>query len=425
MCLHDDAVLLARRALHPDDPWSGHVGLPGGRWEPGDESLLATALREARGGARHRSARARPAARGAGHAHRPRPAGHRRAHRRSSSRRSTSGRELELSAELDVAHWVPLSELVPVTARVAELPDTDVPAYESRCPTAIAWSCGGSRTRSSSACARCPTSDCLVPHGLEQPRAGARPGATGRCGSPAPPAARRAGSRSPARRRRRAPPARSAGSARPSPSRACSRRAGRRRARGRTARGRSAARARGDRRRASRAVARACAGRSRRRARGRRPTTSLATTSAPRSAATSDGSASPQPSSSTRTPVQVERREVRGERAGAGPQLRPVGRVAARIRGDREQLLGLARAQEPHGEISDRHGVLVVGGHRGSRSSTSAVRIRPRCEYACGWLPSARSARGSYCSESRPVGPASSRTWSKSAWASLWRPTSA
>ena len=47
VCLHDDAVLLARRALHPDDPWSGHAGLPGGRWEPGDESLLATALREA------------------------------------------------------------------------------------------------------------------------------------------------------------------------------------------------------------------------------------------------------------------------------------------------------------------------------------------------------------------------------------------
>src|SRR3954452_25490336 len=48
VCLHEDAVLLARRALHEDDPWSGHAGLPGGRWELGDESLLATALRETR-----------------------------------------------------------------------------------------------------------------------------------------------------------------------------------------------------------------------------------------------------------------------------------------------------------------------------------------------------------------------------------------
>ena len=48
VCLHDDAVLLARRALHPEDPWSGHAALPGGRWEPGDTSLLETALREAR-----------------------------------------------------------------------------------------------------------------------------------------------------------------------------------------------------------------------------------------------------------------------------------------------------------------------------------------------------------------------------------------
>jgi hypothetical protein len=41
---------------------------------------------------------------------------------------------LELSAELDAAHWVPLSALVPVTARVAELPDTDVPAYAVELP---------------------------------------------------------------------------------------------------------------------------------------------------------------------------------------------------------------------------------------------------------------------------------------------------
>ena len=41
---------------------------------------------------------------------------------------------LELSAELDAAHWVPLSELVPVPVRVAELPDTDVPAYAIALP---------------------------------------------------------------------------------------------------------------------------------------------------------------------------------------------------------------------------------------------------------------------------------------------------
>src|ERR1700712_3832743 len=47
VCLHDEAVLLARRAVHPRDPWSGHAALPGGRWEPGDESLLDTGRRGA------------------------------------------------------------------------------------------------------------------------------------------------------------------------------------------------------------------------------------------------------------------------------------------------------------------------------------------------------------------------------------------
>lgn len=41
-----DAVLVIRRAERPGDPWSGHMALPGGRREPGDSDLLATAVRE-------------------------------------------------------------------------------------------------------------------------------------------------------------------------------------------------------------------------------------------------------------------------------------------------------------------------------------------------------------------------------------------
>ena len=42
----DVEALFIRRAEFPGDPWSGHMALPGGRWQPGDADLLDTAIRE-------------------------------------------------------------------------------------------------------------------------------------------------------------------------------------------------------------------------------------------------------------------------------------------------------------------------------------------------------------------------------------------
>jgi 8-oxo-dGTP pyrophosphatase MutT (NUDIX family) len=46
--LHDDRVLLMKRTERAGDPWSGHISLPGGRHDPRDPDLLATAVRETR-----------------------------------------------------------------------------------------------------------------------------------------------------------------------------------------------------------------------------------------------------------------------------------------------------------------------------------------------------------------------------------------
>lgn len=39
-------VFFIQRAIYEGDPWSGHIAFPGGREEPGDVNLLATAMRE-------------------------------------------------------------------------------------------------------------------------------------------------------------------------------------------------------------------------------------------------------------------------------------------------------------------------------------------------------------------------------------------
>jgi 8-oxo-dGTP pyrophosphatase MutT (NUDIX family) len=39
-------VLFIHRAEHPEDPWSGQMAFPGGRFEPGDGDLSRTAVRE-------------------------------------------------------------------------------------------------------------------------------------------------------------------------------------------------------------------------------------------------------------------------------------------------------------------------------------------------------------------------------------------
>lgn len=43
---HGLSALFIKRAEHPNDPWSGHMAMPGGRHEPEDESYQHAAMRE-------------------------------------------------------------------------------------------------------------------------------------------------------------------------------------------------------------------------------------------------------------------------------------------------------------------------------------------------------------------------------------------
>lgn len=139
VCLRGRAVLLVQRRHRPGDRWSGQIGLPGGKYEPEDGSLLGTALRETEeevGFAPKRYGRILGSA-GTWHAHGPWPG---------AVRIAIYVAELAvrppvaLSPELTDAYWIPLEALVPSVASVPEK-DEPVPAYvvPSSGRTLVVW----------------------------------------------------------------------------------------------------------------------------------------------------------------------------------------------------------------------------------------------------------------------------------------------
>jgi 8-oxo-dGTP pyrophosphatase MutT (NUDIX family) len=127
VCLHREEVLLVRRRADPRDKWSGHIGLPGGRHEPEDETLLATALRETH---EELGFRATDEGQILG------PLGTYLARHRQPNDLAigvfvaelTRRPALALSDEIDAAHWIGLSALEPTDVRVPEKAER-VPAY--------------------------------------------------------------------------------------------------------------------------------------------------------------------------------------------------------------------------------------------------------------------------------------------------------
>jgi 8-oxo-dGTP pyrophosphatase MutT (NUDIX family) len=130
VCLHEEAILLLRREVHEGDKWSGHIGLPGGRHEAGDDGLLHTALRETEEEVGFDVA---------AHGHVIGSAGTIEANRRVQGdlriaifvAHLHTGPALGLSSEVAAAYWVPIDELREGVARVPERPEP-VPAYLTR-----------------------------------------------------------------------------------------------------------------------------------------------------------------------------------------------------------------------------------------------------------------------------------------------------
>jgi 8-oxo-dGTP pyrophosphatase MutT (NUDIX family) len=129
-CLHDEAVLLVRRAVHERDPWSGHIGLPGGRHEPGDRTLLDTALRETREELGF-DAEAAGEVLGALGEHAGRGRGVRGIRIAAYVAALRERPAMALSDEIQEAIWVPLAELSPTRVEIPELA-VPMPAYRLR-----------------------------------------------------------------------------------------------------------------------------------------------------------------------------------------------------------------------------------------------------------------------------------------------------